>query len=342
IGKKYQWLALYEMLARVSDNYEKYNEWSSSDQEKEPYQGPWSPYVRDIDPTMTIKNAGTYNKGITTEYWWTKERYSNWNLSSKDWVNMSDDLPDPAHLINVADKNGEDWLIVEGFPEWKEPQELGNERWDNPHKRIWYQIRSYLVEENEYRKLKEWAIQQDFMGHWMPENSDRYEIFSREYYWSPAHKYFNETELRNVYHRTIGEFIASVRVTTESFLWEEENDKSKEEAISFLKPCKYIYEKMQLNYSKREGEFTNENGEIVCFAPSVYDNSNSYLLIKKESFLRFLNENNLKILWTILGEKNIIGGRSTVDEYVGRLEVSGAYYLENNKLEGQLKLKLPK
>ncbi len=336
IGKKYQWLALYEMLARVSDNCEKYKEWSSSDQEKEPYQGPWSPYVRDIDPTMTIRNTGTYNKEITTEYWWTKEQYSNWDLSSKDWVNTSDDLPNTAHLINVTDKNGEDWLIIEGFPEWAESKELGNKRWDKPHKRIWYQIRSYLVEDNEYRKLKEWAIQQNFMGRWMPENHDKYEIFSREYYWSPAYEYLRGTELREVCDPKTDEFIASVRVTAESFLWEEENDNSKEETIRFLKPCKYIYEKMQFSYGKREGEFMNENGEVVCFAPSVYHNCNSYLLIKKEPFLRFLQENSLKIVWTILGEKNIIGGLSNTDEYVGSLEVSGAFYLENNQLEGRL------
>jgi hypothetical protein len=342
IGKKYQWLALYEMLARVSDNCEKYNEWSSSEQEKEPYQGPWSPYVRDIDPTMTIKNTGTYGKEITTDYWWTKERYSNWNLSSTDWVNTSNDLPSTEHLINVTDKKGEDWLIIEGFPEWEESKELGNERWDKPHKRIWYQIRSYLVGDKEYNKLKDWSIQQDFSVCRMPENHDKYEIFSREYYWSPAYKYSMGTELRDIYDHTTDEFIASVRVTAESFLWEEEFDNSKEETIKFLKPCKYIYDKMQFSYGKREGEFTNGNGEVVCFAPSVYYNSKSYLLIKKEPFLKFLEENKLKIVWTILGQKNIVGGRSNADEYVGRLEVNGAFYLTNNKIEGKLKLKLPK
>lgn len=28
IGKKYQWIALYEMVARVSDNFKKYERWS--------------------------------------------------------------------------------------------------------------------------------------------------------------------------------------------------------------------------------------------------------------------------------------------------------------------------
>ena len=43
IGKKYQWIALYEMVARVSDNFKKYEEWGFNKEKEEPYQGPWSP-----------------------------------------------------------------------------------------------------------------------------------------------------------------------------------------------------------------------------------------------------------------------------------------------------------
>lgn len=57
IGKKYQWIALYNILARVSDRYLVKN-WGD---EPYPFEGPWEPYVRDFDPTLNIhflKNAG--------------------------------------------------------------------------------------------------------------------------------------------------------------------------------------------------------------------------------------------------------------------------------------------
>lgn len=41
IGKKYQWLALHELLARVADNFEKL-EYSWSDNVVE-YEGTWEP-----------------------------------------------------------------------------------------------------------------------------------------------------------------------------------------------------------------------------------------------------------------------------------------------------------
>ena len=61
IGKKYQWIAFYEMVARVSDNFKKYKGWKFGKEEEEPYQGSWNPYVRDIDPTMLISKTGDYD-----------------------------------------------------------------------------------------------------------------------------------------------------------------------------------------------------------------------------------------------------------------------------------------
>ena len=66
-------------------------------------------------------------------------------------------------------------------------------------------------------------------------------MFSREYYWSPAQDYFI-TEWTEVHDIKSGKHIAEVNVTAQGFLWEGEFDKSKEDAIGFLKPSKLIYE----------------------------------------------------------------------------------------------------
>jgi hypothetical protein len=61
-------------------------------------------------------------------------------------------------------------------------------------------------------------------------------------------------------------------------LWEEEFDKSKEDIIRFLKPCKNIYNGMNLKYSRKEGEFLNTADEIICFATNIYSNSKLQLI----------------------------------------------------------------
>lgn len=342
IGKKYQWIAYYEYMALLSDNFIKQERWRK--RKEKPYQGPWDPYIRDIDPTLLISKTGSYDDDEPQDFWWVNNKIFNWDCTNESWVNDSSVLPKMEEIIQVKDDMGEEWLVLEGYPFWSEPKKIGEEKWDQPHKELWCHIRSYLVKDDEYDSFKDWAIEQEFMGRWMPESGDRYEMFSREYYWSPAQdyfmtEYFGGTEWTEVHDRKSGEYVAEVNVTAQGFLWEEEFDKSKEETISFLKPSTVIHEGMDLKYSQREGEFIDNSEVVQCFAPNVYHDSKSYLLVRKGSFLKFLNENKLKVVWTILGEKQIMGGRSFGTAYHGRLEISGAYYLENEELNGTINTK---
>ena len=342
IGKKYQWIAYYEYMALLSDNYIKKERWGEN--KEKPYQGPWDPYIRDIDPTMLINKTGSYNSDEPQQFWWVNHKIFDWDITNENWVNDSSTLPNMADIIQLKDDNGKEWLVLEGYPSWSEPKKIGQEKWDQPHKELWCQIRSYLVQDDEFNLLKNWAIEQDFMGRWMPESGDRYEMFSREYYWSPAQDYFmteyyEGTEWTKVYDKKSGKYISNVSATAQGFLWEEEFDKSKEETIRFLKPNSVIYKGMGLKYSKKEGEFIDNTDKVQCFATNVYHDSKSYLLVKKSSFLKFLKKNNLKIIWTVLGEKQIIGGRSFNADYPGRLEISGTYYFNKEELKGKINTK---
>lgn len=342
IGKKYQWIAYYEYMALLSDNFIKQERWG--EKKENPYQGPWDPYIRDFDPTMLISKTGSYDDELPEDFWWVNNKIFNWECTNENWVKDSSVLPNIEEIIEVKDDKEEHWLVLEGYPSWSEPKKIGKEKWDQPHKELWCHIRSYLIKEDEFNTFKEWAIEQDFMGRWMPQSADRYEMFSREFYWSPAQDYFmtayyEGTEWTEVHDRESGEYIAEVNVTAQGFLWEEEFDKSKEEAISFLKPCTVIYKGMDLKYSKKEGEFIDNSTVIQCFAPNVYNNSKSYLLVRKHSFLKFLNDNNLKVIWTVLGEKQIVGGQLFGTDYPGRLEISGAYYFDKEELKGVINTK---
>ncbi len=342
IGKKYQWIAYYEYIAMLSDNFIKQER--CGEKKENPYQGPWDPYVRDIDPSMLISKTGSYDDEEPEDFWWVNNRKFNWECTNESWISDSTVLPNIEEIIQINDDKGEEWLVLEGYPSWSEPKKIGEEKWNQPHKELWCHIRSYLVKEDEFNSFKDWAIEQEFMGRWMPESGDRYEMFSREYYWSPAQdyfmtEYFGGTEWTEVHDRKSGEYVAEVNVTAQGFLWEEEFDKSKEETISFLKPSTVIYKGMELKYSQREGEFIDNSEVVQCFAPNVYHDSKSYLLVRKDSFLKFLNENKLNVVWTILGEKEIIGGRTLGTEYQGRLEINGAYFIENSKIVGKLNTK---
>src|SRR5690606_13491104 len=72
IGKKYQWIAYYEYMALLSDNFIKQERWGNK--KEKPYQGPWDPYVRDIDPTMLISGTGSYDDEQRQDFWWVNNK----------------------------------------------------------------------------------------------------------------------------------------------------------------------------------------------------------------------------------------------------------------------------
>ena len=77
IGKKYQWITMYHILALVADNYEYKEEYS--DLEISGYKGTWRPYVRDFDPTLTIcTNKTNYELGIKLY----REEYKAWDITN--------------------------------------------------------------------------------------------------------------------------------------------------------------------------------------------------------------------------------------------------------------------
>ena len=52
IGKKYQWIAMYNILSRVSDHCRMVDKYCFQETDEIPFEGTWEPYVRDFDPTL--------------------------------------------------------------------------------------------------------------------------------------------------------------------------------------------------------------------------------------------------------------------------------------------------
>jgi hypothetical protein len=104
IGKKYQWLALYEVLARLSDNYQM-SEGYGKNKEYFWYEGTFEPFVRNIDPTVIHRK----NKKLTDtnqDNWLNKVEYNDWSDSHQNWLISSDKLPNPKEIIELKDAQG--------------------------------------------------------------------------------------------------------------------------------------------------------------------------------------------------------------------------------------------
>lgn len=339
IGKKYQWIAYHEFLALVSDNFEFLNgKWNK---EIEKYDGTWQltyRTVRDIDTSCILRktNDGSINK----DTWWTKNEYVNWDLEidNIEWLKKSSDLPMPEEFIEVENpKDSSKWLTLEGFYSWMEDVPQEEELYENPRRELWHMVKSYIVKKDDVDEIYKWAQGQNFAGRWMPESHEQTNIFLGEFFWSPVFKYQDEPYyMHEGWTRGDDDIIPrEVLVTTDKYLKESNTlDCSVDEGISITLPCNWIVENMNLEWTGQEGCYCDKRGNVVVSDPSIYSKGPSVLLINRERFLKFLNSNGYEVIWTVLSEKNIIGGNR--DKWSGRLEISGIYRVVDNKVIGQI------
>lgn len=316
IGKKYQWLALYEIVAKLTDNYPLADGTN--------YQGPWHDFLRNIDPTY-IDYKGS--KSLLSHPKETRPlTYSDWDVKDSEWLISEDNLPDPLNIINYNDE----FICLQSYITWNEDNDTKE---DLDKKSLWYQVRSYLVKDTQYDELKSWLEGQELMGRWMPEGGEFINIFSEELYWSPVYKcMFNSDDYED--WRTIDSSDINIKIlpTVEERNWEGSN------AISYFILVNQINKGMNLKSSDTTSFYYNHEKTLACFDPSVVDNQNSKLNINKKLFLQYLSTHNLKVIWTVLGEKQIIG-YGPANSSNKWLELSGIYYIDEitNEITGNIK-----
>ena len=85
-----------------------------------------------------------------------------------------------------------------------------------------------------------------------------------------------------------------------------------------------------MRYANKEGHFIDEGGELICFDPSIYHESNPCLMVRKDKLMEFLSDNNLIICWTLIGEKQIISPISSRDNRLGVMQLSGHISLDGS------------
>ena len=257
-GKKYQWIAFHELLARLSDNFKmRIDHWSSRNPE---YHGPWDIGPRrDIDPSNLLVKTYRENWGPHTNTWWFPTRYSFWDEEREeiDWLKNTKHLPYPIDIIEITDrKNGSDWLTLDGSYHWEQPTPLGEDRYNQKRRDLWYMLTGYLIKRSDSRKLGRWAINQNWMGRWMPESHESDDVFLGEFFWSPVAKdrddpYYGRNGWRRDSDRRLP---CGVLPVNDGYSWSASSyDCSVTESIGINLPCRFLVESMNLNWRGQEG-----------------------------------------------------------------------------------------
>lgn len=335
IGKKYQWIAYHEFLAYVADNFEFIGD--EVDDFEAKYNGSWQISARDIDPSMLLRkipNEDRFNNSFT---WWKPIQYEFSEATPEDktsWLVQKEDFLDPFQLLEVIHPaSGRNWLTLEGYYNWKEQGPVEEERYEGIRRNMWFQVRSYIARQADSEELLEWLKEQNFMGRWMPESVQMDEVYVGEFPWATASTQFRSQE--NIWGRQRERLPAPVIVTTVNYLCESStHDCSIDETISALMPSAWLIENMGLRWSAGNFRYVDSSDELTTFDPSVEEAGPSALLISKEKLASFLEEHQLVLIWTILGER-LLTNRY---EWTGNVEMSAVHSFQNGILiNGSLK-----
>ena len=342
IGKKYQWIAYHELLARLSDNFKmRDDKWLDRRAE---YHGSWDiGFRRDIDPSNLIKKSYRENWTPHTNTWWFPTRFNFWDeeLAEGAWLKKNSNLPSAEKIIEVKrPDDGSQWFTLDGSYHWEQPTPLGEERYELKRRDLWYMLKGYLVKRSDAAKLLNWAKKQNWMDRWMPESHESHDIFLGEFFWSPAFKDQDSPYCaREGWTRGQGKRVPwPILVSNDGYCWSGGSyDCSIDETICIALPSRFLVAAMNLSWGGVEGHWYDEAGRLVAFDPSVRSQGPSVLLFRKESLTEFLRQTGLTLFWTLLGEKRTIGGRMTSEDYTGHLEINGAYVLKNNVPYGKMR-----
>lgn len=341
IGKKYQWIAYHEFLALVADNYEFRPDAYSDTTAK--YEGPWKLYVRDIDPSCLLSETKIDEEwSPNNNSWWFPYAYADWEKpkSNLTWLRQTEDLPKVEKLILTNRPPSSDkWINLHGHFRWEQDVPEQFERHKVRHRLIWYIINAFVVRKSDKKEISRWAKGKDFFGDWMPKPADADGIFLREYFWSPAYKYANQEEhLRMGWTRGFKKEVPVeiVPLSDRYFATPLGRDCSIGNSYPILLPSKWLADKLRIKWRDHEGQFYNDQGKLIAFDPSVYTEGPGSLLLDQDVLFGFLEENNLDIFWTVIGEKDVIGDSGNDRTDNGRLYICGVYWISKGLPKGNM------
>ncbi len=335
VGKKYQWIAFYELLARLTDHLSLLPDWGENGQQS--YDGPWQLRVSrsDIDPSLLLHSSGRIVWGSIPKCWWAPDAPIMPDPATPvnriAWLSTGEDLPSPVNLIKIRDTNGNDWLSLEGHYAWEESVSPELDRWEVERCHLWYQIRSYLMKEGDLKVFLDWSKGRSWMGRWMPESYSFYDVFIGEYPWHPAAREQRRGwELPDNGVRSIP---VPMLVTTAEYLREGGGyDNSLEDSLAGMLLSPYLIEHLGLRWTGYDFIYAKANEKPVAFDPTTRESGPPALLVDFQELSNLLKSEGMTIVWTILGEKNIYVPTFQDREYKGRLEVFGVAILQNQEV----------
>jgi hypothetical protein len=300
IGKKYQWLALLEFMARLADNVWVIGGWPGRAIVYDHPATDW--FVRDIE--LSLLTDPPQRQG--EEHWWQALLLKLGPIEDQNlrtWP-FQEDPPNVPDWMELVSPDGLPWLLLYGFfmaQERRAREDISLIAWK---RHTFLRVSTILLEaeavEAAITKLQGCRLA-DPTGHETIDWTDG--PFLCEYpwrnTWQPDYDIYEDDQIGNFsgirYIRPVARHV-----------WERHLDLSLQSGSSICIPNPWIGKKLCLKANlSRLGELISESdGQTVFLDPTVGISGSSVALINKLKFLEFLKRENLECLWIVAGERN--------------------------------------
>ncbi|WP_061298454.1 hypothetical protein [Leptospira borgpetersenii] len=338
VGKKYQWMAFHEFLAILSDKYHWINRGYSDIPDDDVYDGPWQIYKRDIDPTIWLrqigKNLADFNYQCT---WWQPYSFpfpkEDDQTIKTNFLWDENILPDFSDLLQRKKPlENSNWTVLHGF--WSEKRKYFDNDSENPYLEGWFRINSVLIRKGDYDTLAKAVAGRTLCDpHIVSVPSTHHEGYLGEYPWHPIYRHISGwREPEEVFRDQIP---VKHLIPYTKYEWENGGyDYSLNRSLYFYLPAKEFIQGMNLTRSRGHWGRWEHEGKLVFIDPSMEEDGPSYALMQTDILHKWLEDNNMEIVWLIGGEKQMFSFEAR--QFFGRLVYSGLYRLDGGKPSGNI------
>lgn len=330
IGKKYQWLALFELRARLADNCAYIGGWSTGE-EHDCYRDEIHDGVRDIDPSLLLKRS----TGSETSYkgpgcWWSPiapKLDSSDPVNLMQWLYGERDFINDLSCIDVDDNQGNRWLVLRSFRMTSDDSDdISALRGDS-----WSRISSLVVRKRVLKQVLKkltGVLLQD------PDSIQVRNIGGRGYYlgehpWRSGPVGNDETIKKG---SGISSLPFSFKPTVVDYLCEHgNNDYSIEQSVSTDLPASWLLTALDIRSAGGAGiSYVDDTRTTRFFDPAVIEEGPQAALVDRTLFLERMKAADLVPIWVIAGEKSVIGQPHDKGGYGGRRTFTSVYWLDGD------------
>lgn len=338
IGKKYQWIALNELAARLSDNLAYIGGCGDfEDGEDRGYGTARQIGLRDIDPSLLVTETHADGWKEFPRTWWTPVEVRLRAIEPSQrraWLDSDADIINEAGLIDVTDPQSKRrWLVLDNFSCWHQ-HGLDAER-KEMQRDTWFRLTCVVVAEANAAAL--WKDLSDSMltsADELPELKMHGERFLGEYPWHPAFAEFGQwVEPGGWRSRAV-----PVRASVAEYYCERGGyDYSIENSVSVHLPAPWLVDALGLRLANgRKLNFVDSKDRIQFFDPSVGQSGPRAGLVDRDAFLTALKREGLSAIWVIAGEKGTYGGSDARQGFGGRVLHTGIYRLVDGQWDSRM------